>query len=110
MEVPLPFPRLPYAEAMARYGSDKPDLRFGLPIADVSQAFQETGFVPFRESLESGGVVRGWRCRASGHRRDASSTSSWNRRQFGAAGLCGCAEARTARSRVLRSRRLAKRH
>jgi aspartyl-tRNA synthetase len=59
VEVPLPFPRLPYAEAMARYGSDKPDLRFGVPIEDVSAAFAGSGFAPFREAVERGGVVRG---------------------------------------------------
>jgi aspartyl-tRNA synthetase len=59
VEIALPFPRMSYEDAMARYGSDKPDLRFGMPIVDVSRVFDGSGFVPFRESLGMGGVVRG---------------------------------------------------
>ena len=59
-EVATPFPRLSYADAMARYGSDKPDLRCGMPIADLSAVFTDTAFVPFREALASGGAVRGF--------------------------------------------------
>ncbi|MCL4839533.1 MAG: aspartate--tRNA ligase [Thermoanaerobaculia bacterium] len=55
----LPFPRLTYAEAMARYGSDRPDLRFELPITDLSGALGSSGFRGFREAVEQGGVVRG---------------------------------------------------
>ncbi len=58
VEVPTPFPRMAYAEAMARYGSDKPDLRCGMPIVDVSAGVAGTAFTPFREALEAGGVVR----------------------------------------------------
>jgi aspartyl-tRNA synthetase len=57
-EVSLPFPRMPYAEAMARYGSDKPDLRPGTPIEDLSALFADSGFAPFREALAAGGVIR----------------------------------------------------
>jgi len=56
---PVPFPRIPYSEAMLRYGSDKPDLRFGLPISDVSAFFREAEFQAFRQVVEEGGVVRG---------------------------------------------------
>jgi aspartyl-tRNA synthetase len=56
---PPPWPRMPYAEAMARFGSDKPDLRFGLEIADLSRAVADTEFRVFSGVLESGGVVRG---------------------------------------------------
>jgi len=59
VEVPRPFPRMAYAEAMARYGSDKPDLRCGMPIEDLSGVFAATAFTPFREALDAGGVVRG---------------------------------------------------
>jgi aspartyl-tRNA synthetase len=58
-EVATPFLRLSYADAIARYGSDKPDLRFGLPIVDVSTAFADSSFDVFREAVGSGGVVRG---------------------------------------------------
>jgi aspartyl-tRNA synthetase len=54
----LPFPRLSYADAMRRYGSDKPDLRAGMPIEDLSELFAETSFGPFRDALAAGGVVR----------------------------------------------------
>ncbi len=61
VELPRPFPIMPYAEAMRRFGSDKPDLRFGLEIVDFSAAFAGSGFKVFREVLERGGVVRGLR-------------------------------------------------
>ena len=59
-EVSGPFMRLPYAEAIAKYGSDKPDLRFGLEIMTLSEAFSETPFAIFRNTIESGGDVRGF--------------------------------------------------
>jgi aspartyl-tRNA synthetase len=60
VEVSLPFPRLPYDEAVARYGSDKPDTRFGLEIADLTDILRETGFNAFRGVIDGGGVVRGF--------------------------------------------------
>jgi aspartyl-tRNA synthetase len=59
VDVPLPLPRMPYREAIATYGSDKPDLRFGLPIVELTPAFAATTFAPFREALDAKGVVRG---------------------------------------------------
>jgi aspartyl-tRNA synthetase len=53
-----PFPRIPYREALARYGTDKPDLRIPLEIRDVSDIFRGSGFRAFQGTLESGGVVR----------------------------------------------------
>ncbi len=58
-KVETPFARVPYDEAMRVYGSDKPDLRPGMPIADVSATFAESPFAPFREAVAAGGVVRG---------------------------------------------------
>jgi len=55
-----PFPRLTYSEAMLRYGSDKPDLRFGLEIQDVSDVFTATEFGVFKNALAAGGVIRGF--------------------------------------------------
>ncbi len=63
VELATPFPMLGYPEAMARYGSDKPDLRFGLEIVDFSAAFTGSGFKVFREVLEKKGVVRGLKAR-----------------------------------------------
>jgi aspartyl-tRNA synthetase len=57
--VPASFRRMPYAEAMARYGSDKPDLRFGLEIVDLSDIFRDAEFRVFKQAVADGGVVRG---------------------------------------------------
>ncbi len=57
---PGPFLRLPYADAMAKYGSDKPDLRCGMEISDLSAAFAESPFTVFRDAVASGGQVRGF--------------------------------------------------
>jgi aspartyl-tRNA synthetase len=54
-----PFPRLTYAEALARFGSDKPDIRFGLELADVSEIAHASKFKVFRSAVEAGGSVRG---------------------------------------------------
>ncbi len=59
-EVETPFPRLTHAEAMARYGSDRPDLRFGLEIADLSERLGPSGFRGFQAAVDDGGVVRGF--------------------------------------------------
>jgi aspartyl-tRNA synthetase len=58
VEIPIPFPRLPYSDAMNRFGSDKPDQRFGLELVDVSSVLKESGFGVFKSALESGGVVK----------------------------------------------------
>jgi aspartyl-tRNA synthetase len=58
-ELETPFRRITWDEATLRYGSDKPDLRFGCQIADVTGALRETGFKAFRGVIDSGGVVRG---------------------------------------------------
>jgi aspartyl-tRNA synthetase len=58
IDIPIPFPRLDIKEALLRYGSDKPDLRYELVIADVSDALSETQAAVFRRVLSEGGVVR----------------------------------------------------
>jgi aspartyl-tRNA synthetase len=57
--IELPLPRLSYDEALARYGTDKPDLRYGLEVEELTDAFRGTGFNAFAGVIESGGVVRG---------------------------------------------------
>jgi aspartyl-tRNA synthetase len=59
IDVEPPFERLPYDEAMLRYGSDRPDRRFGLEIVDLSEHFRASEFKVFSGALEAGGVVRG---------------------------------------------------
>ncbi|GAB4846700.1 hypothetical protein Ancab_025706 [Ancistrocladus abbreviatus] len=58
IELPNPFPRLTYAEAMSQYGSDRPDVRFNLELKDVSDVFQDSTFKVFADTLASGGVVK----------------------------------------------------
>jgi aspartyl-tRNA synthetase len=58
-DITLPFPRMSYADAIARFGSDKPDLRVGMVITDVSKVFAGSTFGVFREAVAAGGVVRG---------------------------------------------------
>jgi aspartyl-tRNA synthetase len=58
IEIQLPFERLTYREAVDRYGSDKPDRRFGMELVDLGEIFRESSFKVFRGALESGGVVK----------------------------------------------------
>jgi aspartyl-tRNA synthetase len=60
VQVTGPFRRMSYADAMAKYGSDKPDLRCGMAIEDLSPVFADTTFPVFREILDAKGVVRGF--------------------------------------------------
>lgn len=59
IDLPTPFQRLSYAEAMKRYGSDKPDLRFGMELRDLSGVLEGTPFAPFAATLEAGGEIKG---------------------------------------------------
>jgi aspartyl-tRNA synthetase len=59
VELPVPFPRMSYAGAMDRYGSDKPDTRFGLELKDLSEVVKATEFQVMKGALASGGVVKG---------------------------------------------------
>ncbi|MCY7274957.1 MAG: aspartate--tRNA ligase, partial [Phormidesmis sp. CAN_BIN44] len=58
VEIPTPFPQLTYAEAMDRYGSDKPDTRYGLELVDVSDILKNSGFKVFADSVAKGGIVK----------------------------------------------------
>lgn len=57
-DVPMPLPRLTYRDAMERYGSDKPDTRFGMEIVDLSDLVKDCGFGVFTSAIEAGGSVR----------------------------------------------------
>lgn len=58
VEIPTPLPRLTYTEAMNRFGSDKPDTRFGMEITDISEIVKDCGFGVFTSAIEAGGSVR----------------------------------------------------
>ncbi len=59
VDIPLPLPRMTYTEAMERFGSDKPDTRFGMELCDVSDVVKDCGFGVFTSAIEGGGSVRG---------------------------------------------------
>lgn len=59
VDIETPLPRLTYDEAMSRFGSDKPDTRFGMEITDLSETVKDSDFVVFKNALEIGGSVRG---------------------------------------------------
>lgn len=58
VDLPAEWPRMTYAEAMRRYGSDKPDLRFGMELNDLSAVLKGTDFAPFADTLEKGGEIK----------------------------------------------------
>ncbi len=58
IDIPTPLPRLTFKEAMERYGSDKPDTRYGMELIDLSEIVKNTEFVVFKGALENGGSVR----------------------------------------------------
>jgi aspartyl-tRNA synthetase len=72
---------MPYAEAMAKYGSDKPDLRPGMRSRSLATFFRETPFSVFRGALDAGGEVRGFVVPARPATRGASWTNSSSRRR-----------------------------
>jgi aspartyl-tRNA synthetase len=63
-----PFPRMSYQEAMARYGSDRPDLRFGMELIDVTDVCSRSNFQVFAQAIEGGGIVKGINLRRGGGR------------------------------------------
>ena len=83
-----PFPRIPYAEVMAKYGSDKPDLRFGLEMTDVTDLAAETEFRVFLSTVEQGGIVKGFVAPGQGHYTGSDMRRlEETAREFGAAGM-----------------------
>ncbi|WP_448850844.1 aspartate--tRNA ligase [Corynebacterium sp. 335C] len=83
VEVTTPFPRMTYAEAMERYGSDKPDLRFDIPLVDCTEFFRDTTFRVFQNEYVGAVVMEGG---ASQPRRQLDAWQEWAR-QRGAKGL-----------------------
>ena len=66
VEVPLPIPRMTWQEAMDRYGSDKPDVRFGMELENVTEAVKDCEFAVFKGAIEQGGSVRGINVKGQG--------------------------------------------
>ncbi|MGF0033396.1 aspartate--tRNA ligase [Bariatricus sp. SGI.154] len=66
VEVSLPIPRMTWQEAMDRYGSDKPDVRFGMELNDVTEVVKDCEFVVFKGAIENGGSVRGINAKGQG--------------------------------------------
>ena len=90
LELQLPLPRMTYDEAMSRFGSDAPDLRFGMELIDCSDLAAKAEFRVFSGAVESGGVVRG--IKADGVAEDFSrkridQLTDWVKQDFGAKGL-----------------------
>ena len=88
VEVPAPFPRMSYGEAIARFGSDKPDTRFGMEFVDLAQIFQQSAFKAFTQVLENGGQVKGINAKGAAglSRRELDELTAFVR-GFGAKGL-----------------------
>lgn len=66
VDIPIPFPRMTWQEAMDRFGSDKPDTRFGMELVDVTDAVKGCGFGVFTGAIENGGTVRGLNVKGQG--------------------------------------------
>ncbi len=89
VDVKLPIRRITYAEAMADYGTDRPDLRFGLKLQDISDIAKQTTFKVFTSCIENGGIVKGL-CAAAGEtysRSDIEKTLTTLVADYGAKGL-----------------------
>ena len=67
VDIPLPMPRMTWQEAMDRFGSDKPDTRFGMELIDVTKVVEGCGFGVFTSAIENGGTVRALNVKGQGH-------------------------------------------
>ena len=90
LDIPTPFPRMPYSEAMNRFGSDKPDTRFGVELTEVSDLFGASEFKVFRSVLDSGGVIKAINAKGSAaafSKEQLKKWEEWVKVEFGAKGL-----------------------
>ncbi len=90
VEIPAPFPRMTYADAMNRYGSDKPDTRFGLELTDVADVFRDSQFKVFRTILDGGGVLKAINAKGAAEKLSKEQLKKWEewvKTEFGAKGL-----------------------
>ena len=87
-KIPTPFPRMPYIEAMERFGSDKPDTRIGVELVDLTKDFAQSQFKVFRGAVDSGGVVKAINAKGlAGATQGQIETLTETAKSFGAKGL-----------------------
>ncbi|MGH2810487.1 MAG: aspartate--tRNA ligase, partial [Actinomycetota bacterium] len=86
-EIARPFPRVDFAEAVTRFGNDRPDMRFGMEISELSDIFAETQIQVFRKTLDKGGSARGILVRGAGFGRRDFDELADAARKLGAGGL-----------------------
>jgi aspartyl-tRNA synthetase len=87
-EIPLPFPRMSFEEALSRYGIDKPDTRFGMELVDFTEDFKGSAFKVFQSVIASGGVVKAINARGlAGATQGQLETMTEYAKSFGAKGL-----------------------
>jgi aspartyl-tRNA synthetase len=87
VDVPLPFPRLSWHEVMNRFGVDKPDLRFGMEIVDLTDHLQDTGFGVFKGAIDAAGTVRGINAGPQDWSRSRADALTERAKELGARGL-----------------------
>jgi aspartyl-tRNA synthetase len=87
VDIPRPFTRLTWQECMDRFGTDKPDLRIGAEIVDLSSVFEESGFEVFKGALSGGGTVRGLNVGAVEWSRARADSLTERAKELGAKGL-----------------------
>jgi aspartyl-tRNA synthetase len=90
VDIPTPFPRLTYADAMNRFGSDKPDLRFGLELVDLTDIFGESQFKVFRSVVDGQGVIKALNAKGAAallSKEQLKKWEEWVKTEFGAKGL-----------------------
>jgi aspartyl-tRNA synthetase len=90
VDIPTPFPRMTYADAMNRFGSDKPDTRFGLELVEIADIFRDSQFKVFRGVAEGGGVIKALNAKGAAallSKEQLKKWEEWVKTEFGAKGL-----------------------
>ena len=90
VDVPVPFPRIAYHDAMNRFGSDKPDTRFGVELTDLGDIFAQSQFKVFRSVMDSGGVIKALNAKGAAallSKEQLKKWEEWVKTEFGAKGL-----------------------
>lgn len=90
VEIPVPFPRMTWHDAMNRFGSDKPDLRFGMEMIDLVEIFRESQFKVFRSIVDGGGCIKAINAKGAAaalSKEQLKKWEEWVKTEFGAKGL-----------------------